>query len=197
MSDPKPFASLGPSLLARKGSARPAMRPQLAVAAVIRPIDGGVSELCEDDLGWNDMGPEHFGPEHFGPEHFGGADDGGASAPVPGPAIASAPAPTPAPTPAAGAAAKPAVTLRGAEPAAAAQLQGLIIPAGRRSALANGRRCAFTLRVDAERHLKLRLACTLRNRSAQQLLTDALDQLLGELPELADLARQMARKVQN
>ena len=29
MSEPRPFASLSPSLLARKGSARPAMRPQL------------------------------------------------------------------------------------------------------------------------------------------------------------------------
>lgn len=29
MSEPKPFASLSPSLLARKGSARPAMRPQI------------------------------------------------------------------------------------------------------------------------------------------------------------------------
>ena len=29
MSEPKPFASLSPSLLARKGAARPAMRPQL------------------------------------------------------------------------------------------------------------------------------------------------------------------------
>ncbi len=29
MSEPKTFASLGPSLLARKGGARPAMRPQL------------------------------------------------------------------------------------------------------------------------------------------------------------------------
>lgn len=64
----------------------------------------------------------------------------------------------------------------------------------RRSALASGRRAAFTLRLDAERHLKLRLACTLRNRSAQQLVTDALDALLGGLPEVADLAAHVAKK---
>ena len=64
----------------------------------------------------------------------------------------------------------------------------------RRSALADGRRAAFTLRVDADRHLKLRLACTIRGRSAQQLVTDALDALLDELPELADLAAQVAKK---
>lgn len=64
----------------------------------------------------------------------------------------------------------------------------------RRSALADGRRAAFTLRVDAERHLKLRLACTIRNRSAQQLVTEALDALLDDLPDLSDLAAQVAKK---
>jgi hypothetical protein len=64
----------------------------------------------------------------------------------------------------------------------------------RRSALAEGRRAAFTLRVDGERHLKLRLACTIRNRSAQQLVTEALDRLLDELPDLASLAAEVARK---
>jgi hypothetical protein len=63
----------------------------------------------------------------------------------------------------------------------------------RRSALADGRRAAFTLRVDAERHLKLRLACTIKGRSAQTLVTEALDRLLGELPDLADLAAQVAK----
>ena len=64
----------------------------------------------------------------------------------------------------------------------------------RRSALADGRRAAFTLRVDADRHLKLRLACTIRGRSAQQLVTEALDALLDSLPEVSDLAAQVTRK---
>src|SRR3546814_18378322 len=45
MSEPKSFASLSSSLLARKGQARPAMRPQLITTS---------STL--EDLGWNDMG---------------------------------------------------------------------------------------------------------------------------------------------
>lgn len=64
----------------------------------------------------------------------------------------------------------------------------------RRSALASGRRAAFTLRVDSDRHLKLRLACTLQNCSAQQLVTDALDQWLEALPDVAELAQQIAKK---
>src|SRR5918998_5289315 len=46
MSEPKPFASLSSGLLARKGSARPAMRPQ------------GFGQMSGhiEDLGWNDMG---------------------------------------------------------------------------------------------------------------------------------------------
>src|SRR3712207_4302183 len=45
-SEPKAFASLSSGLLARKGTARPAMRPQ--------GFGQGGSNL--DDLGWNDMG---------------------------------------------------------------------------------------------------------------------------------------------
>src|SRR4029453_10168963 len=48
MSEPKPFASLSSGLLARKGGARPAMRPQ-----GFGQIGGNL-----EDLGWNDMGFE-------------------------------------------------------------------------------------------------------------------------------------------
>ena len=47
-SEPKPFASLSSGLLARKGGARPAMRPQ-----GFGQIGGNL-----EDLGWNDMGFE-------------------------------------------------------------------------------------------------------------------------------------------
>lgn len=67
----------------------------------------------------------------------------------------------------------------------------------RRSALQDGRRAAFTLRLDADRHLKLRLACTVKGRSAQTLLTQALDNLLSELPEVAEFAAQVANKRKN
>jgi len=54
-------------------------------------------------------------------------------------------------------------------------------------------KAAFTLRLDPERHLKLRLACAVKGRSAQQLVTDALDQLLGNMPELDHMANQARR----
>src|SRR5918911_2537963 len=48
MNEPKPFASHSSGLLARKGAARPAMRPQ-----GFGQVNGNL-----DDLGWNDMGFE-------------------------------------------------------------------------------------------------------------------------------------------
>lgn len=160
MSEPKSFASLTPTLLARKGGARPAMRPQLG------PIGGDSLARQLDDLGWNDMGHDADAPPA---QH---------SAEV----VSIAPdslAPVFAPV--------PEVVRQRSEAARR-------VSAERRSALADGRRAAFTLRVDAERHLKLRLACAVRNRSAQQLVTEALDKLLDELPDVAELAAQVARR---
>lgn len=188
MSEPKPFASLSPSLLARKGAARPAMRPQ------IQPLHQYHDVLARqeqehagwDDLGWNDMG--HDVPVAVA-----------APAEPPAPVLRSVDAAPPAPS-------ADVVPLAPAAPAAETPLpevlrqqkdivERLTRPArGRRSALSEGRRAAFTLRVDADRHLRLRLACTLRNRSAQQLITDALDRLLAELPDVAALAAQVAVK---
>ena len=48
MGEPKAFASLSSGLLARKGAARPAMRPQ-----GFGQVGAGL-----EDLGWNDMGFE-------------------------------------------------------------------------------------------------------------------------------------------
>lgn len=56
-----------------------------------------------------------------------------------------------------------------------------------------GKRAAFTLRLDPERHLKLRLASTIHGRSAQQIVTDALDAFLGDMPDLESLAAQVQR----
>ena len=55
-------------------------------------------------------------------------------------------------------------------------------------------KAAFTLRLDPSRHLKLRLACAVTGRSAQQLVTDALDQLLDGMPELDSMAERAPRK---
>ena len=63
-----------------------------------------------------------------------------------------------------------------------------------RSAPGGKGKAAFTLRLDPSRHLKLRLACAVTGRSAQQLVTDALDQLLAGMPELESMAEKAPRK---
>jgi hypothetical protein len=171
MTDAGSFASLTPTLLARKGGAKPAMRPQL------QPLfNDSLARTVEDDLGWNDMGDD--------------ADP--VSADVVSIVPTMAPVPKKAPRP---------VVVQQREaieakvtPVRKAAIEPKAVASERRSAQSQGRRAAFTLRVDDERHLKLRLACTIRNRSAQQLVTEALDRLLAELPELGQLADQVARK---
>lgn len=170
MSAPKPLASLTPKLLARKGGARPAMRPAFQQP---QPAAGHLLDLdLELDLGFNDMGEGESGPTH---EAEIVAIHGAAmSAPVGVPEVVRQ---------------QESILARVAEaPAATAPARR------RRSALADGRNAAFTLRLDAERHLKLRLACTLDNRSAQQIVTEALDRLIAELPEVAALAAEAAKR---
>lgn len=48
-------------------------------------------------------------------------------------------------------------------------------------------KAAFTLRLDADRHLKLRLVCAVNHRSAQQIVTQALDEFLANQPSVNDL----------
>jgi hypothetical protein len=183
MNEARPFASLSSGLLARKGAARPAMRPQ-----GFGPHNGF------EDLGWNDMGPEPV-DEFDGdmPEH------------VP----SSISALTPAPKSAQPEAAEPEVVAQqraiaesyAAEAAAEADPEPTPAPAEiadvvalpRRAAIAaaSGKKSAFTLRVDAERHLRLRLATAITGRSAQQLVTEALDLLLASLPEIESLAERV------
>jgi hypothetical protein len=55
-------------------------------------------------------------------------------------------------------------------------------------------KAAFTLRLDGERHLKLRLACAVRHQSAQNLVTDALDAFLDSMPEIGHLASHVPTK---
>lgn len=156
----KPFASLEPTLLARKGAAKPAMRPQVAAAPVFA-AQAGHSE----DLGWNDMGED---------AHETGAE------------------------------VLPLAAANGKHPvrrqieaieAHLARAAGEAKDAPpRKPATADGRRAAFTLRLDQQRHLKLRLACTISNRSAQQVVTEALDRLLAAMPELDSLAAQVKQR---
>lgn len=53
---------------------------------------------------------------------------------------------------------------------------------------------AFTLRLDRERHLKLRLASAIKNRSSQLLVTAALDDFFSAMPELGQLAASASER---
>jgi hypothetical protein len=63
-----------------------------------------------------------------------------------------------------------------------------------RAATGSKGKAAFTLRLDPDRHLKLRLACAVDGRSAQQIVTDAVDQFLADMPELDGLAQKAKRR---
>ncbi len=51
-------------------------------------------------------------------------------------------------------------------------------------------RFAFTLRLDPERHLRLRLASAATNRSSQQILINLIDDFLATQPEIDAFARK-------
>ena len=55
-------------------------------------------------------------------------------------------------------------------------------------------KAAFTLRLDPERHLKLRLACAINNISAQKFVTEALDRKLKEMDQIDYLSDQIIEK---
>ena len=52
---------------------------------------------------------------------------------------------------------------------------------------------AFTLRLDADRHLRLRLARAVAKRSAQQIVTEALDAFLDQHPGLDGLVGEVRK----
>ena len=211
MTESKSFASLSPTLLARKGAAKPAMRPQwqpLVDYSTEVPLPPPGDEL--EDLGWNDMGEGDMGEDAKG--EMGEVDPTPQSTVVPfgAPAEPLIHPPLTAGVPAVvrqqDALAGQVTTDQNRDPspliplAAHRYARGVAhkaatsAPSERQSAIAEGRRAAFTLRVDETRHLKLRLACTMQGRSAQQLVTQALDRLLEELPELDDLAKRVRRR---
>ena len=247
MGEPKAFASLSSGLLARKGAARPAMRPQ----------GFGQSGASLEDLGWNDMGFEPPKPA-LAPvrdeDHDAFGDELGET-PLRNPLAALTPIPSPVHDQRAEIADRFAsydedgedeeyidetaeLYVPEAEEAADAQdldaefvqadepvvaeapvqmpmaktKQAVVLPiraeataklpapvaaptSHRRPRAAPGSKAkaAFTLRLDPARHLKLRLACAVTGKSAQQLVTDALDQLLGDMPELDSMAERAPR----
>ena len=190
MSDAS-FASLSPTLLARKGGARPAMRPQHGRAGKVDPADAA-AEL--EDLGWNDMGdnaptPGNSGARivRFGSESEATALDAGQVEAEPEPVA------NPAPSPVRETIERIARKLDENRQDA---IEAAIKPAAKlvaKTASSGNRRAAFTLRLDPERHLRLRLASTISGSSAQVLVTQALDAMLAKMPEIETLATQVKR----
>jgi hypothetical protein len=190
MTEPKPFASLSSGLLARKGAAKPAMRPQ-----------GFGQAFGLEDLGWNDMGNSQREPaqvhpirdEHDLPEH------------VPSSIAALTPAPKNEDAPDADLTSDVMVPPTVVEQqraieasfAEAAKAPADVVNLAPRQRQERGvkDKAAFTLRLDNQRHLKLRLACAVTHRSAQQIVTKALDGYLDTLPELDALANQVPAKL--
>jgi hypothetical protein len=243
-AEPKPFASLSSGLLARKGAARPAMRPQ------------GFGQMGAglEDLGWNDLGFEPPKPSVTpirDSEHDGFGEELPAQ-PMRNPLAALTPVGSPVhdqqaeiedrlvhqdeeeaekavvpidaeiddqidedfdetaelydpeevvENPGSTDAVEAAeVVVFAKSPAVHPAVAAVVpTPAPRRpnrprSVPGSKGKAAFTLRLDPERHLKLRLACAVDGRSAQLLVTAALDALLGSMPELEDLAGKAKRK---
>ena len=236
------FASLGPTLLARKGGAKPAMRPQLAPLPENSAEIAALADEQLEDLGWNDMGSEEsdsndfannaFDPMASRPEQdlivskapkkaalettktheiidpLNGADivsladhknkpnaanedtpeiesplvarqqkrlaERVLADAVPVEEEADAPAPT------------QLLRKKSGEPKNAAQSSKSAA-----SKSASKRRAAFTLRLDTERHLKLRLAATMQGVSAQSIVTEALDAMLEDIEDLDALVDRM------
>ena len=204
IGQPKPFASLSSGLLARKGHAKPAMRPQ--------GFGGfGMMGNVHEDLGWNDMGHDYAPDE----EEF-----------APTPTSLSALSPARAddiaepeleediePEPETAEELPPVLRQREAlreefaPPAAEADLEVEATPAAAlppkpalsparvarigRATVPAGRKAAFTLRLDTDRHLRLRLASAVTGQSSQQLVIAALDAFLETLPEVTELAEQV------
>jgi hypothetical protein len=233
-NDPKPFASLSSGLLARKGAARPAMRPQ--------GFGQGAAGL--EDLGWDDMGFEPPKPtvvpmrdadhDAFGEEideqprvHPSGltpvqspvhtqqaeiadrlaGDDSDeeeideTAEPFDAEAVAEAEAeaavgfePEFEPAPIAEQVARSIISPKVVEVAVPVDMPAPRRVPQPRSAPGSKAKAAFTLRLDPQRHLKLRLACAVDGRSAQQIVTAALDHLLTTMPELEAMAEKAKRK---
>jgi hypothetical protein len=214
MSDAKPIASLSSMLLARKGAARPAMR-----RPAISGHHGHAAALAQDDLGWNDMGydvdPDPTAPMDY--DHDTGLNPLANAVPEVKPEVKlqqdriaeqlnvqaesvaalhhpapKAPVPIIASSVPVGFIERPQVFV---SPPVAAPVGAPIISAAKakapRAARGLKEKSAFTLRLDSDRHLRLRLACAVSNTSAQQLVTTALDDFINSMPEIGALASRL------
>lgn len=210
MSELKPLASLSSGLLARKGGAKPAMRRQ----GVNFPDTSQDYGEDHDDLGWNDMGYD-INPDHAvgnGEEIHHNPLAGAIPQPIPAvrrqqEEIAAKLGTKSEPEPV-----RNATNLAQPVPPAPLSISREVAPLAENSAVVRAARdqqrktkksrpatksrtrkakAAFTLRLDPDRHLKLRLATAVKNVSAQQLVTKAVDEYLRTIPELEALAERV------
>jgi predicted transcriptional regulator len=219
MAEPRPAASLTSGLLARRGDARPAMRRQ-AIHHLHLPVsaheDLGWNDIGEDaeralsssslPLGLTPPDHARHVPEEPELEQEAGLEaDAVSPASAVAPATPSAPAAEEAPTPLSpltrhleaiaerinqqerDTAFKPAV----ARKVTPRPSQAPRPSQSSRVEQAMGRKAAFTLRLDPERHLRLRLLSALQHRSSQHILIAALDALLSQYDQIEDLAGQV------
>lgn len=201
MPDPRPAASLTSGLLARRGDARPAMRRQ-PIAHLHVPI------AAQDDLGWNDIGESYERPSPPQTSLVGmTSPDGNAycepvaqEEPEEDEAEIAAPEPVAEPEPTISPLTRhlEAIAQRISQPPREPGFRPMIArpmdtdaSTVALAAAAVGRKAAFTLRLDPERHLRLRLLSAVAHRSAQQLLIEALDALLAGHDQVEDLAGQV------
>jgi hypothetical protein len=205
MSEPKPLASLSGVLLARKGLARPAMRRPSMLGT------NGNAALAQDDLGWNDMGydvdPDPSAPMDYD-HNFHGTNPLAAAVPDvkhQQDRIAEAYEVEEQPEVGFDSFADEVPPVATALTVVSMTPEPVVTPIDRsrstdaprsraRSKPGLKDKAAFTLRLDGQRHLKLRLACAVRHQSAQQLVTDALDAFLETMPEIAALAASVPAK---
>jgi hypothetical protein len=188
----------------------------------MRPQGFGQMGVGLEDLGWNDMGHSHAPaqpsyepvPEHVpssiaaltpAPRNSGYSQPAeepvAALQPVSPPQPAIVPQPVVVPEPVSP---PPVIEQQRAVEAAFAEksepAKVVRAPKARvngtrqRSAPGEKAKAAFTLRLDPDRHLKLRLACAVKHRSAQQIVTEALDHFLATLPEIEAMASRVPAK---
>ncbi len=196
------YASLSSGLLARKGAAKPAMRPQ-----------GYGQSHGFEDLGWNDMGHVPQPVEEIEddlPEHVPSS----ISALTPAPKLPRSGEPVEEPDVVAQQRAIAESFPTETEEVEAEEVDAGEVETGEvepvqvplpkprahvvalprrpvaKAKVEEGKKAAFTLRLDVERHLRLRLATAVTGQSAQQIVTGALDALLASIPEVEALAER-------
>lgn len=188
MNDSKPLAALSSSLLARKGHARPAMRPQSMI------LNRDAAQSLED-LGWNDLGEDgdaqhkaHLAtvnaltPMGLSPANEQQADLARIYEQESGDAVARPTDVSDWQDDVLHADVEPLVETASTGMADMATHVDLPSTASSspllRAAPGSKAKAAFTLRLNPDRHLRLRLCAAVSHRSAQMIVTQALDEFL-------------------